>query len=45
MAVVEDLTDDMQRHVVGMPCDWVHTFSHVANAIASYLAAHLEPDH
>ena len=45
MEAIEDLPEDMQCHVVGMPRDWVRTFRHVANAIATYLAAHLEPGH
>ena len=45
MAEIEDLPPDMQRHVVGMPRDWVRVFRHVANAIVSYLAAHPEPRH
>ena len=45
MAAIEDLPEDMQRHVVGMPHDWVRSFRHVANAIVTYLAAHPEPGH
>ena len=45
MAAIEDLSEDMQRHVVGMPRDWVCTFRRVANAIVTYLAAHPEPGH
>ena len=43
MAEVEDLPPDMQRHVVGMPRDWVRIFRRVANAIVHYLDAHPEP--
>ena len=45
MAAIEDLPEDMQRHVAGMPRDWVRTFRRVANAIVTYLAAHPEPGH
>ena len=45
MAAVEDLPEDMQRHVVGMPRDWVHTFQCVDNAVVAYLATHPEPGH
>ena len=45
MAEIEDLPPDMQRHVVGMPRDWVCVFRRVATAIVSYLAAHPEPRH
>ena len=43
MAEIEDLPPDMQRHVVGMPRDWVRVFRRVANAIVTYLYAHPEP--
>ena len=42
MVAVEDLLVEMQRHVVGMPRDWVRTFRRVANAVVAYLAAHPE---
>ena len=45
MEVVEDLPIDMQRHVVGMPWDWVHTLRRVAKAVVAYLVAHPEPKH
>ena len=52
MAAIEDLPEDMQRHVVGMPRDWVRTFRRVANAIvmirgiryAGYDYGHLSPN-
>ena len=43
MAAVEDLPIEMQRHVVGMPRDWVRTFKRVANAVVAYLVAHPKP--
>ena len=45
MAAIEDLPEDMQRHVVGMPRDWVRTFRCMGNAVAAYLATHLELGH
>ena len=45
MAEIEDLPPDMQRHVVGMPRDWVRVFRRMATAIVSYLDAHPEPRH
>ena len=43
MAAIEDLPIEMQRHVVGMPHDWVYTFRRVANAVVTYIAAHPKP--
>ena len=45
MAIIEDLPEDMQHHVVGMPRDLVRIFRRVANAIVTYLDAHPEPRH
>jgi hypothetical protein len=33
MVQVEDLSEHMQRHVVGVPRAWVHLFQHLANVI------------
>lgn len=45
MEAVEDLPIDMQRHVVGMPRDWVRALRRVAKAVVAYLASHPEPGH
>lgn len=43
MIDIEDLPEEMQSRMVGVPQDWVRLFRCVANALVYFLAAHLEP--
>jgi len=43
MVAIEDLPEEMQRHVVGLPRDWVQLFWWVA--IVLFLSAHPKQDH
>ena len=42
MIAIEDLPEEMQRRVVGVPWDWVRILWRVANAVVNLLAAHPE---
>ena len=42
MVAREDLPEEMQCHVVGVPWDWVWLFMHVSNVAIYFLAAHVE---
>lgn len=43
MIIVEDLPEEMQRRVVGVPRDWVQILRRVANPLVNFLTAHPEP--
>lgn len=43
MIAIEDLPEEMQCHMVGVPRDWVCILRHVANAVVNVLASHPEP--
>jgi hypothetical protein len=43
MVHVEDLSEVMQRQVVGVPHAWVWIFWHLANAIVCYHDTHPMP--
>jgi hypothetical protein len=43
MVQVEDLSEAMQRQVVGMPRAWVRLFRHLANVVVFYHDTHLVP--
>lgn len=45
MVEIEDLPEEMQRCVVGVPRGLVRLFQRVSNASVFFLAAHPEPDH
>ena len=36
MVQVEDLLEDMQWQVVGVPCAWVHLFRWLARAVVTF---------
>jgi len=40
MIAIEDLPEEMQRRVVGVPRDWVLILRRVTNAVVNFLAAH-----
>ena len=42
MVAIEDLLEEMQQHVVGVPQDWVRLFQCVAIAIVYFLVANPE---
>jgi len=45
MVAVEDLLEEMQCRMVGVPWEWVHILHRVANAIVTYLATNPKPGH
>ena len=43
MVQVEDLSEAMQRQVVGVPKAWVQLFRHLANIVICYHDTHSAP--